>query len=393
MSKIVAIIAEYNPFHNGHKYQIDKIREEIEDATIIAIMSGNIVQRGEFAFVDKYKRAEMAIKCGVDGVFELPYPYSGSTAEIFAMAGVKIASSLGAEYLYFGTESKNITELEKIADAISSDEFNYEIKRMAGNDFESFPKMKEEALKNLGYTVPKSSNDMLAIEYIRAIKSLNLKVKYRCIERIGAGYKENDISSYMSASGIRNSYYSTGKILSIPSEASMVIEEEIKSSRFLDKKSSEKLLYNHVLLSSPKLTEEAFDATDGLGYFIKKKSQENSIETFFDSLSTKSVTTSRIKRVLLYSLFGIKNVDKCPEFTVMLGLSERGKKALNAIKNNEELTVITKHSDSSKLNDKAREKYNILCKADEVYQTLLSKPNSPSKAYKKCPYIENKKLG
>ena len=113
---VVAIISEYNPFHNGHKYQSDRIRDELPGSTIISIMSGNVVQRGEFAFVDKYTRSRLAVENGIDCVFELPYPYSGSTAEIFATAGVKIANSLGADYLYFGIESNNLNDIEKIAD-------------------------------------------------------------------------------------------------------------------------------------------------------------------------------------------------------------------------------------------------------------------------------------
>ena len=113
---VVGIISEYNPFHLGHKYQIDKIREEINDAKIVAIMSGNTVERGEFSIFDKQKRAEIAISCGIDAVFEMPFPYSCSTAEIFASAGVEIATKLGCDYLYFGTEKCNIEYLTNVVE-------------------------------------------------------------------------------------------------------------------------------------------------------------------------------------------------------------------------------------------------------------------------------------
>ena len=170
MPKVIAVITEYNPFHNGHKYQIDRIREENKDSIIIVIMSGNIVQRGEFAIVDKYARAKMAIKCGVDAVFELPYPYSGSSAEIFAYGGVSIAQSLGAEVLYFGTETSDIKKLEMLADIIDSDEFNTMLNSIPNYKEYSYPILKQIVLENLGYTIPKGSNDILAIEYIRQIK-------------------------------------------------------------------------------------------------------------------------------------------------------------------------------------------------------------------------------
>ena len=108
MAEIIAIICEYNPFHCGHKYQIDKIRERFPGSTIVAIMSGNITQRASFAMLDKYTRAKAAVSLGVNAVFELPYPFSSSNAEIFASSAVKIATEIGANYLCFGSESGNL---------------------------------------------------------------------------------------------------------------------------------------------------------------------------------------------------------------------------------------------------------------------------------------------
>jgi predicted nucleotidyltransferase len=112
--KICAIITEYNPFHNGHLKQIEYIRENLSDTTIVAIMSGNVVQRGELAVYDKYTRAEMALRCGVDAVLELPYPWCGASAGYFAKGGVEIAKAIGADYLCFGSESGDIEELKAV---------------------------------------------------------------------------------------------------------------------------------------------------------------------------------------------------------------------------------------------------------------------------------------
>ena len=122
--KTVAIIAEYNPFHNGHKYQIDKIRDILgEDTAIIAIMSGDYTQRGELAITDKTVRAKIAVLCGADLVVELPFPFSSSSAEFFARSGVKIATEIGADYLAFGSETGDIELITKIADTMMSDDF------------------------------------------------------------------------------------------------------------------------------------------------------------------------------------------------------------------------------------------------------------------------------
>ena len=123
--KVAAIISEYNPFHKGHQYQIEKLREILgEDTAVIAIMSGNFTQRGEIAITDKTVRAAAAIECGVDLVLELPFPFSMSSAEFFARSGVRIANSLGiVDYLVFGSESGNLRELSDVAAIMSSVEY------------------------------------------------------------------------------------------------------------------------------------------------------------------------------------------------------------------------------------------------------------------------------
>ena len=141
--KVAAIIAEYNPFHNGHKYQVDKIRDIFgEDTAVIAIMSGNFTQRGEPAIADKALRAKAACECGVNLVLELPFPFSMSSAEFFASAGVRIANELQiVDYLVFGSESGNLGNLADIAEIISSEEFILTTEKLSDS-----PKF-----KNMGY--------------------------------------------------------------------------------------------------------------------------------------------------------------------------------------------------------------------------------------------------
>lgn len=389
MSEIIAIITEYNPFHNGHKYQIDKIREQIEDATIIVIMSGNCVQRGEFAFVNKYTRAKMAIECGVDAVFELPFPHACSTAEIFASAGVEIASRLGADYLYFGIEDDNLEKIEKIATVLDTKDFNEEISNLIKEDFLSYPKIREKALLKLGLEMPKKSNDILAIEYIRAIKNKNLNLKYRAIKREGAGYKDSTVCDIMSASAIREEYYKNGQILSLPNAATEIIKNDIKNGWINDKFSTNKMLLSNVLLNSPKDIEKCFDVSSGMGYYIYEcaKKCKNPF-LFTDEFSSKSYTLSRLKRAVIYSVFDIEDIDKVPEFTVLLGANEKGKKIIKQNRKKENIVIITKHSDSKKLYGKNIDFYEKLLKLDELFEIMCITPNSPQNAYKKVPYIK-----
>ncbi len=389
MPKIIAIITEYNPFHNGHEYQINKIREENDDAVIIAIMSGNIVQRGEFAILDKYARAEMATKCGADMVLELPYPYSGSTAELFAYGGVKLVSDLGADVLYFGTETENIEELEKIAFAVDSEEFEREIKALSNRKEISYPELKEKVIKNMGYDLPKGSNDILAIEYIRQIRNNQYNLQYKSIKRIGAGYKDNSTSKYMSASGIRQAYIDSNKFLSMPKDAITIAERERSIGKVLNYNHVARLLYYHVIFTHPQKIEKSFDCLVGMGYFISQKAREakNPLD-FFESLNSKRFTTARLKRTILYSFFNVSSIRKTTKsFTILLAVNEKGKKFLKNRKNNKRLIIITKHSDSKKLDKNSYKMYEQLKKVDEIYQTVLNVPDSIENAYKFKPIV------
>ena len=190
--KIVAIISEYNPFHNGHLYHTEKIREEFGfDTAIIAIMSGNYVQRGEGAIIEKWDRAKLAVDSGINLVLELPFPYSMSSAEYFAKAGVSIANSLGIiDILSFGSENSSIDDLSVVAENIISPEFEQEIKRLSNTEELTsfgFAKIRELAYGNLfEKNVDISSpNNILAIEYIKALKHLNINIKLHTIKREG----------------------------------------------------------------------------------------------------------------------------------------------------------------------------------------------------------------
>ncbi|MBQ4509375.1 MAG: nucleotidyltransferase family protein [Clostridia bacterium] len=389
MSEIVAIITEYNPFHNGHKYQIDKIREQIKDATIIAIMSGNCVQRGDLAFINKYNRAQIAVECGVDAVFELPFPYSCSTAEIFAGAGVEIASKLGADYLFFGIESDSLEQIEKIAFAIDTIEFDSELQKLKQDGFLSYPVLREKALSNLGLKMSNSSNDILAIEYIRAIKNKGLDLKYRAIKRKGACYKNLEICDVMSASAIRESFYRNGNILSMPNKATDILNDMFENGAINDRNATNRFLLNSILLKNPVDIENIFDVTDGMGYYIYESAKKcKNPNRFTDDLSSKSFTTSRLKRAILYAILNLNSFDKSPKYTTLLAVNDKGKALIKQNRKKENIVILTKHSDASKLDEKSKMQLEKSLKLDEIYETLYMLPSAPANAYKKKPYIK-----
>ena len=384
MGNVAAVICEYNPFHSGHKYQIDKIKEEADNSSVIAVMSGEVTQRGEFAITDKYVRAEAALRSGVDAVFELPYPYCASCAEIFAKAGVSIASALGANRLYFGTESGNTEYIEKIAAAVDSAEFNEKASLLVKDFGGSYLDAKEKALSDMGLDIPKTPNDILATEYVRAIKNGGYDMEYRTIKRTGAGYKDESVTDIMSASAIRKYFYENGDFLSVPPEAKIIYEKAQNEGMILDPREGENFLFRYVLSLSPEKIERAFDAGDGIGYFICSTAKKcRNAEEFFKSLTSKSYTYARLKRVVMYSLFGIDDVDPTPSYTVLLASNEKGRE----ICKNAFIPVITKLSDAKKLDPVSEKALKMSLRTDEMYMSLLNNPKPASYAFKRSPFI------
>ena len=389
MADVVGIICEYNPFHKGHQYQIQQIKREIPNAAIVAIMSGNIVQRGGFAMLDKYERAKIALECGVNAVFEMPYPYCGSTAEIFARAGVEIAEGLGCDYLYFGTECGDIERLEKIACAIDSPLLEERLREELENKENGYIVAKKRALESMGVELPRSSNDMLAIEYIRAIKNGQYSLKYRSVKRVGAEYNDTHVCDIMSATAIRKAFGENGEILSVPEHTVGRYRALAANGEMLDNRKEKQLLHSHAIMYGDTI-KNAFDSSKEVGALIAKKAKEakNSI-AFLDSLTSKVYTASRLKRVLMYSLFDITEIEKNVAFTLLLGIDSKGQQLLNEIKKRKKLCVITKHSDSRNLDKKAKEMLETVYRVDMVHRLLLTSQGVPSEAYKNKPIIKN----
>lgn len=384
---VVGIISEYNPFHLGHKYQIDKIREEINDAKIVAIMSGNTVERGEFSIFDKQKRAEIAISCGIDAVFEMPFPYSCSTAEIFASAGVEIATKLGCDYLYFGTEKCNIEYLTNVASAVDSPEFERLISDEIKDKSQSYITAKEKALKNMGFDSLMLSNDMLAVEYIRAINAKKSPIIPRAIKRVGAGYNDKNEQEIMSSTAIREYIYNENKLLSVPNNAKCIYEKAILDGEILDNEKALDFLHKMALVLPREAFDSAFDSSKEIGAIIKDASLSSiNGKEFVSNLNSKAYTSARIKRALLYAVFSVKNIDKAPKFTFLLAANKSGREIIS--KSSSDLTIITKHSDGKELDFDAKSQLELSYQIDKIYLSLLKSPKAPKNAYKTIPLIK-----
>jgi len=388
VKEVVAIICEYNPFHNGHKYQVYKIKEMFPDSTVVSIMSGNYTQRGEFALFDKYTRAKAAVTCGVDCVMELPYPFCASNAEVFAKAGVYIASRLGATHLCFGVEAGNVKELTEIADTMDSEEFIKELDTLKQDKSISYPKLREMACHKLGKELPSSSNTILGVEYIRAIKKYGNSIIPVAIKREGLGYNDLSVGDNMSATAIRAYFMNNNSFVSVPAEVDKLYQECIDKGSYVVEKETKDHIFRSVVAMEPEYLENIYDAPDGSGYFIIETARNSkNAEEFFIKLTTKTYTYARLRRIVLYSLFGLSKMEDHPAYTTTLALNEKGRELLKILKKQTDFPIITKLADYTKMDESVIKQFELSAKADRLFMSFLKNGSVPSDFIRKKPYV------
>lgn len=316
--KTAAIICEYNPYHSGHKYQMDRLREDGYD-NIIAVMSGSVVQRGEIACADKYTRARAAVECGADIVVELPCPYSCSSAEYFAYGGVFAADALGADVLSFGSECGDIDSLSRHAQRRRT--------ALPGEGAASAELSGTEFL----------SNDILGIEYIRAVKRIDSRMLPITHKRLGGAYRSEEADvEHPSASAIRR-LITSGDIDAVerimPREAYRVLE---KSFDMADAARRDLILFSMIaarftFTDEKELSRAAF-LSGGLAERMKNAAQSAvSLEDFYAKCATKVYTDGRIRRASICGLCGIDSeaLKRAPEYLTLLAASRRGREYLS----------------------------------------------------------------
>ncbi len=408
--KTVGIICEYNPFHNGHKRQIDILHGMGYDC-IVCVMSGNYTQRGELAMFDKYTRAKSAVLGGADIVFELPFPYSSLSAEGFAAAGVHILASLGVSAISFGSECGDVRLLEQAADAVISSSFaeiySGLLKGGRGSAAAYF-----EAINTIsGNDLALLSNDILGISYISAIKRSGYDMKIIPIKREGAAYNEKMLSSgtLPSASAIREAVKTGGESLDyllcehIP-EMALSPLSDAKSRGvapvFIDSIGGDAVSFFR-LMSPDELAVRAANrscggvsiAEDGVGICERICNAARVCETF-DELRSKAYTSkytdARINRVMLFSLLGVsdKPAKSLPEYTTLLASNNTGRVFLSNIRKSDGITVVTKPSDAP--GDSIQRKLSEA--ADRFYTYAMPAKHDQNVFIKSRPFILKNKI-
>jgi len=358
MSKVLAIICEYNPFHNGHLYQLNESIKLVNPDYVVCIMSGNFVERGNTALINKWARTEMALNAGVDMVIELPTIYSVSSAENFAAGAIKILNSLNCDtFLSFGSECGDINTLNKFAEILVKEPAEYVT--MLNHELAkglSFPKARENALllyindiRNSA-TVLSGSNNILGLEYLKQIIKTGNKISPITIKRIGTDYNSKTISNNIaSATAIREMLLDKKSVKKLmPEYAYSILKNELGNGRFvLDLSQFEKqIIYKLRCMTIEQITNLP-DVSEGLEYKIKEASNAcNTLDSLIFMIKSKRYTMTRINRILLYALLDITKQDyinsqKTTPYTRVLGVSENGKLLLSEFIKNKKNNVIT----------------------------------------------------
>ena len=381
MGKRIGIIAEYNPFHNGHLYQIQKAKELTGADTVIAVMSGNFTQRGDTSLINKFEKAKIALQNEVDMVIELPTIYSISSAENFALGGVKILNEIGnIDYLVFGIEEENLEKLQAIADVLVNEdnEFKRNIKEELdkGN---SYPKAREIVLKKVLSSenvenIIQKPNNILAIEYLKALKITNSKIKPFAIKRKNTMHNDENINeNYASGTYIRklfieNNFNEIKKV--VPKYTYERLLELKNQGTYVSSINdfSDIVIYKIRTMTKEEISQIA-DVNEGLENSIKLASTTcKTIDEIIDKVSTKRYTKTRISRILTYILLDITKSEmeqskNANQYIRVLGINKKCEGILKTINNNKLITSLKKFEE----NNRENQLLNIDKKATEIY--------------------------
>ncbi len=375
---ILGIIAEYNPFHNGHYYLLQKSKKISGADFTLAVMGGNFLQRGEPAFWNKWVRTKMALSAGIDLVIELPFVFASQDAHGFAQAGIKILNSLGiVDYISFGCENDNLEIFSKLANLIRKNpSFFKKILKEELKKGSSFPKIRERAILSFYQRYQQDSseislneissvlsnpNNILALEYMVSLQSLKSTIAVLPVKRIGSDFSQEEYEGrFSSATAIRKLvsqyYYSQDRYFlkelktTLPLSTFRIILEQFKEEiNPIVFSNFEQTILNKIRSISIPDLKKINGVQEGLENRIKKAAiSAGSIEDLIAAIKSKRFTRTRIQRIIIHSLFDLTKTEvqkfnkMGPLYCRVLGMSENGKKILHKAKSNSKLPLVLK---------------------------------------------------
>lgn len=380
---VAGVICEYNPFHRGHEWMLQQLREQGMDG-IVCVMSGNFVQRGAFAIVNKESRAEMAVRCGADLVLELPTPYAAATAEIFALGGAALLTQSGVvTHLAFGSECGNVELVQRTAQVLSTPEYADALRAQLSKG-ETFAVCRTRAAAQLAgeetAKVLNGANNNLGVEYCRALQKLQSPLQPITVLRRGAGHDGDVEEGIASASHIRSLLLQNKneEALSLmPDGAAEVLRRELAVGRApVDMQRCECAIRSYLR----RMSEEDWIAYDGGGEGLYHRvyravRQESSIEAALEAAKTKRYTHARLRRMVLSAYLEMPSValpDKLPYLRV-LAANEKGRALLRQMRESG-APVLTKAADVAALGNQAQKWLEAEARRTDLYTLAYPQP-------------------
>ena len=374
---VAGIIAEYNPFHRGHGWQLSALRGQLgQDTDVVAVMSGNFVQRGDLAILDKHARAEAALSCGVDLVLELPSPWSCATAERFAQGGAALLAATGVvTHLVFGSECGDLDALWSAAQCLDGEEYPAVLRSLLATGM-TFAAARQEAVARLAEDAAQclsQPNDNLAVEYLRALSRLDSGIEPVTFRRVGAAHDSAEPGAYASASYIRGLLLSGDPAWreSVPEAAARVLDREIAAGRApVSLENCERGILSRLRMMGP----EDFRPYDGGGEglchrFCKAVSVGRTVEEILEEAKTRRYTLARLRRMLLHSYLGLRQAgpEETPPYLRVLGANERGRRLLRRMAVAATLPVLTRPGAVRTLGDEAQTLFEREARWTDLY--------------------------
>lgn len=385
------IICEYNPFHNGHKYQIEKTKGK--DDNIICVMSGQYVQRSCPSLFDKWSRASWAIQNGADLVIELPTVFSTSSAELFAKGGVSILDSMGiCDYISFGCENDDIKKFLDIFDIFESKEYLPTLKSFLDKG-ESYALARQKAVEFLlkeDASFLSKPNNILGIEYIKALKKLNSSIKPVGIKRAFVSHDgKEETNNFASASNIREKIYNNQPYLNfVPENIREDIKEKTLNNEYCNCEEFYKACYRKLLNTSSSTLSENPYIGEGLEHkFLKELNNSTCYHSLLENVKSKRYAYSRLKRIMLANYLEItkESINSPLSYVRILAFNDKGRELIKSMKEKSTLPIITKPAHIKNCSQKVISDFEKENRFTNLSFSFYNKPFENNLDYKTSP--------
>lgn len=361
MRKVVGIVCEYNPFHNGHLYQINKIKKKYDSPIIIACLSSTFTQRGELSVLNKWQKTKVALENGIDIVIELPYVYATQSSDIFASYSVALLNKLYVDVLCFGSEREDIEDIKKAA-RYQVEDINFDIiTKKYLNEGISYPTALNKALNELCNISITEPNDLLALSYLKEIYRNGYFMDVYNIKRTSSYHDLDSNAKVVSASNIRTRLLNKQNIKDkVPNNVYELLKDKVLETKYFE-------YLKYKILTEEDL-EKYVDVDEGLNTRIKKAIlKSNSLDELIKNIKTKRYTYNKISRMLNHIFCSFTKEDnkkvRYLEYIRILGFTDKGRKYLNEIKSEITLPILNKYNtkyDALRIEKRITELYSYI---------------------------------